>query len=77
MNEDPRFAMKDYWRDQNIGRCYMDMISDLATKLEIGQLPNYFRENENILDGKRPVILHELARFLRERHEQLLHIKFE
>lgn len=77
MNENEIYQRKDYWRDQNIGRCYMDMLSDLASKLEEGRLMNYFKENENILEGKRPVIMTELAECLRARHKQLQHIRFE
>jgi len=75
MNEDPKYQTPGYWRNQNIGRCYLDMLWDLADHLHKKHIGNYFNAKENILNGKHSRILDELKRKVLDRHKKLQHIQ--
>ena len=73
MNE--HYTEKNYWRNENIGDCYMDMLKFLEKKCRERHLSNYFNVNENILAKKKYKVLDKLADYCKERRLQLLHIK--
>lgn len=75
MNEDPKFQQTGYWRKENIGQCYLDMLEDLANCLELRYIRNYFNEKENILDGKNSYVLDALKREVLARHKKLQHVQ--
>ncbi|XP_066936331.1 uncharacterized protein [Clytia hemisphaerica] len=74
INEEKFDEKENYWANQNIGQCYMDMLESLAEKCRAKHLPNYFNIQENILENKQTRVLNKLAKFCEERRLELLHI---
>ena len=43
---------EEFWNINNIGECYIKLITHLSKKLKDGELENYFNEEENLLKDK-------------------------
>ena len=74
MNEKKKGANKSYWTQKNMDHCYMDALQDLERKSRKGKIPNYFNQNENILEGKDKKVLLELANFAKTRLDELTYL---
>ena len=67
MNE-KHHGEEGYWDQQNFGECVVDMLKNCEDYLRSAQLPDYFVNSKNILEGKDPSLLRQLAdHFHRER----------
>ena len=64
----------DYWKQSNFANCLLDMMTDTATRLKSGRIDNYFDTRINILAGKDRRTLNQLAEFLQNERDKLLHI---
>lgn len=63
----------DYWKQSNFANCLLDMLLDTVRLLKGGKISNYFDEKINILAGKERKILNELAVFLQNEWDKLIH----
>ena len=72
-----KFDREEFWKDSNIGLCYVWLLWDLAKKLELGELRNYFNVNENILENKDKSVLDRLSKRIRKRVQELGDIQVE
>jgi len=61
----------DYWCSSKVNTCYVDMLTDLASKLRRGRIPNYFNPSSDQLQGKDPSVLRRLAEKLEKRCREL------
>ena len=68
---------KTFWNESNIGTCYIELLEDLANRLDVGMLLNYFNIKENILKGKNQDMMRRLAARIRRRVQQLKHFDVE
>ena len=53
------------------------MLEDLESRMREGNIPNYFDEETNLLEGKDPDMLNRFADRLRERREEVKRLENE
>ena len=73
MNEN-HSSEENYWDQENFGECVLDMLEDCEAHLMSGQLPDYFVTSKNILEGKDPFLLKQLADYFRRERAELLNL---
>ena len=67
----------EYWSSENLPTCYNGMLKDLESRMRQGNIPNYFDEKTNLLEGKDPDMLNRFADRLRERREEVERLENE
>ena len=77
MWETERHPETDYWKQENIVNCYTDTLKSLGDRLNKSKLPSYFNTMDNILGKKDKGAMHELAGYVRQRHQELVHMKVQ
>ena len=61
---------RDYWRDENLPKCFIDSIQNLLDGLKCGRIPDVFFPEVNLLDRiKSPDVLDDVKRFLERKLE--------
>ena len=60
-----------YWKMENFGERVVDMLRDCESKLRDGKLPNYFKPEENVLEGKDRILMNDLADFFCSKRREL------
>lgn len=68
MNE----TYKWQWSNDCLYECYLAMLCEVERSFEIGSLPNYFRETQNLLENTDGGVLSKVADLARRRRKKLL-----
>ena len=61
----------DYWKEENLAKCYLDMLFDLCKVLMKGELMSFFDDNLNLLEGKDKNVLFNLSKAILIRSKKL------
>ncbi|XP_053401545.1 uncharacterized protein LOC128557671 [Mercenaria mercenaria] len=63
----------DYWNYENRDICLMNTMMELENSLRRREIPEYFNESLNVLRGKDPSVLDELANYLNNELREIKH----
>lgn len=69
-----KYTEPKYWHQGNFANCVIDMLIDTEEALRQRHLPNYFNPSENILADKNTAALDNLAAFLKQEKDILMHL---
>lgn len=69
-----KYTEPKYWHQGNFANCVIDMLIDTEEALRKRHLPNYFNPSENILTDKDTTALDNLAAFLEQEKDILMHL---